>query len=684
MSSSKEYELNSLTNDQRSQGKEKVDFLYQPDNKQLQNSQPKIGVSNGLKQKNIQESAIYGDDIEIDETDDRNQQNKEQVLSLEDNGILQSEQKSTPRNNETQLVKNKNLSFYKSQTMNLEDNYFEEDQEDKEEAKLIKYSLDIKNLKSYNMIFRKRQFFEFFTYHFLYFIILGPFTALVTRLGGKYLSRNLQFIGRSRSVYLQLVNYIMSLITLLFYFTFTNPSISQAVYLSTLIVVVIFRCFQISTKYATFDPLKIRIYKETQIKIEDLKYDLFLQDWAQQTDKIIYEQIYYTQRFFDTDPNLFFIQFMVEPSKKTGDQIKDSNLKMEEQFSVRKTHKKPDPIGIQTNSQFYDGYTILHFLISLYQKQQFSNRNSLRNGIIVISVIRGLLPLFCALILQFSSSVLGMYWSEIAINIILSLQVQSLYLAIFLQMSFGISDLHRKLTILQELSFMLIPRKIGDINTSKVLPTINIVKKESLKGWSTLRKSIMAYGKSYSIRVEILIAVMALYAFACIALIVLAYFKVIQINIVIIVQIGFDSLLMVIIVCFVLFWGSNLNQTFTDQITNLYNNKIYVQDLLLVQDSYINKGKVSNNFLYNKGLQIAKENLEENQNIKEYLQDLLDYYQQIIDEVQYDQQNYPFTFLGIKVTPIVLQSLLVALASVISSVLVNYANNYLNSQKKLD
>ncbi|EAR95280.2 transmembrane protein, putative (macronuclear) [Tetrahymena thermophila SB210] len=677
MSYQKELELYSCKSDQQSQQKQKADLFSQSDQKQQLNSQPRV-EANGVKQKNIQDSEVWVDEIE--ETDCRNQQKQDQIFNIEDNVVIQTEQKSSPTNNQTELAKNNFLSYKTSRTTHLEDNYFEEDQEEKEEANLIKYSVDIKNLKSYNMIFRKRQFFEFFIYHFLYFIILGPFTAIITRLGGKYLSRNLQFIGRSRSVYLQLVNYLMSIVTILFYFTFTHSTINQAVYFSTLLVVVVFRCFQISTKYATFDPLKIKIYKQIKIKIEDLKYDLFLQDWSQQTEKIIYEQVYYTQRFFDTDPNLFFIQLMVEPSKKTSDQIENSRLKMEEQFNFRKTHKKPDPIGIQTNQQCYDGYTIIHFLISLYQKSYSSKRVALKNLILLLSVIRGLLPLICALIISFSSSVLGMYWNEIAINIILSLQVQTLYSAIFLQMSFGLSDLHRKLTILQELSYMLIPRKIGDTNISKVLPTINILKKESLKGWSILRKSIMAYGKSYSLRVEILIAVMALYAFACLLLIVLSYFKVMNINIVIIVEIGFDSILMIIIVCFVLFWGANLNQTFTDQITNLYNNKIYVQDLLLVQDSYINKGKISNNFLYNKGLQIAKQNLEENQSIKEYLQDLLEYYQQIIDEVQFDQQNYPFKFLGITVTPIVLQSLLVALASIISSVLFNYANQYLNSK----
>ncbi|KAL4505870.1 hypothetical protein ABPG72_013631 [Tetrahymena utriculariae] len=620
MSSQKEFEFNSLTSDQQSQEKQRAA------QKQQQNSSLKVDAI-VMKQKNIQDSAIYGD--EIDETDCRNQQNKDQILSLDENAIIQTEKNSSPQNIETQFIKNNIFSYKASQTINLEDNYFEEDQEDKEEEKLIKHSLDIKNLKSYNMIFRKRPFFEFFIYHFIYFIFLGPFTSLITRLGGKYLSRNLQFIGRSRSVYLQLVNYLMSIITNLFYFNFTNPAINQTVYLSTLIVVVVFRCFQISTKYATFDPLKIKIYKEVQIKVADLSYDLFLQDWTQQTDKIIYEQIYYTQRFFDTDPNLFFIQFMVEPSKKTADQIKNSKIKMEEQFNLRKTHKKPDPIGVQTSSIFYDGYTILHFLISLYQKQNSSKRKALKNIITVMSVIRGLLPLFCALIISFSSSVLGMYWSEILQILYFPYQFRCYILLFFFRQAL--------LTILQELSFMLIPRKIGTTNTSKVLPTINIVKKESLKGWSTLRKSIMAYGKSYSIRVEILIAVMALYSFACLLLIVLAYFKVIKINIVIIVEIGFDTFFMIAIVSFVLYWGANLNQTFTDQITNLYNNKIYVQDLLLVQDSYMNKGKISNNFLYNKGLQIAKQNLEENQSIKEYLQDLLDYYQQIMDEDLKDQ-----------------------------------------------
>lgn len=86
--------------------------------------------------------------------------------------------------------------------MILEDNYFVEDQQQKEDENFARYSNDITKLKSYNMPFRFDQFAEFFFYHFIYFTLLGPLTILITRFRGKKLGLNLQFVGKGKVVYI--------------------------------------------------------------------------------------------------------------------------------------------------------------------------------------------------------------------------------------------------------------------------------------------------------------------------------------------------------------------------------------------------------------------------------------------------------------------------------------------------
>lgn len=57
------------------------------------------------------------------------------------------------------------------------------------------------------------------------------------------------------------------------------PSIHFSVEIVNLISVTITRCFLIACKYATYDPVSIKVLRTTILTLEQKNSQLFLQEW---------------------------------------------------------------------------------------------------------------------------------------------------------------------------------------------------------------------------------------------------------------------------------------------------------------------------------------------------------------------------------------------------------------------
>jgi hypothetical protein len=51
----------------------------------------------------------------------------------------------------------------------------------------------------------------------------------------------------------------------------------------------------------------------------------------------------------------------------------------------------------------------------------------------------------------------------------------------------GLHDMKRKIYLMIQLGFLISPRKIKSMDMAKIMPTINIFKSVTLKGWHLIR-----------------------------------------------------------------------------------------------------------------------------------------------------------------------------------------------------
>lgn len=172
-----------------------------------------------------------------------------------------------------------------SSSLHMED-YFTQDQDKRKEEQMKRVIADITKFKSYFVKFRFEYFVEFFFYHALYCVFLGPIANPILQYFGAGIPRNLMFWGSGKIPFLQLLNYLLQACVIGIYATMQMRYVyfqSEIIYL---FVILVFRIATIASKYATFDPYKIQALKENIFLPSELSQDYFLNDWRDQSDRV--------------------------------------------------------------------------------------------------------------------------------------------------------------------------------------------------------------------------------------------------------------------------------------------------------------------------------------------------------------------------------------------------------------
>ncbi len=120
--------------------------------------------------------------------------------------------------------------------------------------------------------FKGSEFAEFFTWHFLYFFVLGPLIVLPMAIWKKYiLARNMGFYGCTRGFFLQIPVYTVWVTVATLYFTGIVEI--NRIYILNFFYLTALRCMTIGMKYAFLGEEKLEMIKNRVIKPEFLEKD---------------------------------------------------------------------------------------------------------------------------------------------------------------------------------------------------------------------------------------------------------------------------------------------------------------------------------------------------------------------------------------------------------------------------
>ncbi|KAL4434725.1 hypothetical protein ABPG74_017145 [Tetrahymena malaccensis] len=611
-----------------------------------------------------QDEVIYIDfEKQVDGDDTKSKQ-----VKANQNEMTNYSQKSTPPQNLLQKFKTFNSS------MSLSENYFQEDRKSTEQLLYERAKKDPKNIKNYFIKFRFGQFFEFFIIHFLYFFLIGPLIIPFLRFRGKALAKNLLLYGWNKSAFFQFLFFVINITNIIFFFSFENSTVQFGIEIVNNVAVVLCRCVIIACKYATYDPLTIKLIKEFEQGHAQIVSDFFLTDWLKQSDKVVGDQIYFVQRTLDIDPGLFYIQFITDPEKHTSERISQSLILMKKALENKKdvTTKITAPIAqMKETDLLFCGYAILHDMIRKFQNRCSILTRHLYKFVYIFSLERALAPIIYNCF-QNPHNPYG-NWHEYYIAVTSAFQVFSLYCIGGSIMTGGLIDMLRKLYMLRQLTFMISPNKLRQLEMKKIYPTINIFRSVNLKGWSLMRQVAMEYGKPYLLRVQGFYFYLGFWVAGNLSQIVLGQFGIIPQNTAQMIQNYSDLIFTLTILFAMLITGAKINELFELQDNILTSNKTVVTDMLLVGKKYIQVPKKSQNYIYNKALEKITE--ISSTNFTEYVNNLINQYDSHIEELIYDSDNNPFTLFGVKVTFVILHSIALAVASVLSSVLFDVLTN---------
>lgn len=264
----------------------------------------------------------------------------------------------------------------------------------------------------------------------------------------------------------------------------------------------------------------------------------------------------------------------------------------------------------------------------------------------------------------------------------------------FLIFSYYVYDQHYR--HLSQLSNLLSSKKTEKYKTKKYYPTINLYDNISLKSWGKLHDILRNYGEKHKLFIEAYLTILLIFYLSTIILAsTLQVLNVMNYSKVSFVVLCFEIIVILILILLILKKGCAINDHFFIHLMLLRKNKDVLLDLLRLSDIYFEKKNfVSENPIYSKGIQlienaveekINKIQIKENINLfktqyrKEILNSLIRTCNDVIQQIEIDSYNKPFSIMGLQISSGLLKSIIAVLFSLF------YAfcqNNLINELKQ--
>jgi len=258
---------------------------------------------------------------------------------------------------------------------------------------------------------------------------------------------------------------------------------------------------------------------------------------------------------------------------------------------------------------------------------------------------------------------LWMSWSAIIIWFVLNLMSRCLSAVIICQ---AVIILVSKLRHMQALYNMILTTRLPLFaNEESYLPVFNIFDVTSLKSWSTLRKLFMHFNEQRLESLTLALAVLMGIQISTLAVVALFYFGIFHsqnMNLLsYLTFFGTDATLFLISIFILVLYCVKVNSQYQIHRDLIRVNKGIVLNLFRLYPSLIGADAIEpGSFIYNCGFKILQEEFGPSfpvDKIDRRLQALTETYDQILQDLEYEEIHHPFKLFGIPVRQTFLSSL---------------------------
>lgn len=238
----------------------------------------------------------------------------------------------------------------------------------------------------------------------------------------------------------------------------------------------------------------------------------------------------------------------------------------------------------------------------------------------------------------------------------------------------AIQNLNRRICFMKELGSYI------SLDPNNISLRFNMLDYMSLRTWITLRKILMHYGDREMKIISLVIAIVLGFHLFMVAIAVLEYFG-IFINpdwSRFLVIFGPGSIVYFLAFIALIYLGYNLNQQYKAHQENIQKLKSMVISLFALHPNFSRHNYLNpKGFLVNEGIDLLKKEFEENtykQEINEKFQMLMEVYNDILADLNFEAQQYPFRILGVSVNDAFVKSVAAATISLASTVVTKEAS----------
>lgn len=518
------------------------------------------------------------------------------------------------------------------------------------------------------------QYYEFVFYHVLFLFVTGPLTGvLLTPITGKYLVRNMSFTGMDWKFSFQALTWLSWIVILFANIFYFNNDILFPLQLFIMINTMLVRILSVSVKYGTFSKCKINRWRTEYIPQDEIVREYVLKNWASQDEELVEQEIRKGMHKEEIDSAVFQFSFLGELSAEVATLLR-LNTKY---YKERTTSFFPlRDLGEDTQehqSEFYHGFSIMLYWIEKYKKELSLD---LSKPLFFSSILRALLPMSIAVIMVPESyTMIGNYSGVtiVAYGLIQMLAITFNVLNFFFNASLltlYLKDLKRKSFFMQQLSYLIAPKRFDGFQSVKYFPTINILDPKNIKSWISLRKLSMYYGKRMDSRLQNDLVGYLLYY---IILLLLVFFDFIPFvnsstNVLLRITIIYEISLMVIIALLALLKAADVNNFFVIHKNILMENRIFYLDFEQKAKYYLEEENPTASYLYkfcSKRLKLCP--LSNLGMKKQHLKNLEEVTKDTMDDLDYTQRTDPLRIFGIPASRELLVSMAIGIFSLVVS-----------------
>ena len=588
----------------------------------------------------------------------------------------------------------KGLQFVRLQTQDSIIEFFGDDIQD--EKKRLEMN-DIYFFHRYKVNFSTSQYIEFYLYHMVGLGLLGPLMALYPLFfcfkKNRYLIHNLSFLNLSPPFVMQTVGW--AIFSWMYYLFWTGSKIADFNALFMMFVKVSFRSSSIAGKYATYDPKLVQKVKNVRLTVKDHFSEFMVTGWFLQSDRTILQQIDDAMKRNEIDLPRFRLCFITNLSEEAGLAIFDIMQKQKKEGFGEMRIKK---LRVQGKAlDYYDGRAVLQFVIESFNKESKKSTFLTILGAILLTC-----PFYCLvgpfLRHRYGQTVVGVTWKEKVGFYGFSAEVFFLTASFIFFLVCGIQDMKRKRSLLAQLGQIISPKKLSKYPQKKILPTINLADRLSLRAWLDLRRVAVDYGAKYFFRHQIFLPVILLFSVLSFALgVVFLLFNLSvsadletelkKFSIFLLMNSGYLFTFLV----YLLYLAGWINEEFDKHIEILKKNAAIFYDLIEFENFYFYKVKENSpkkRAYNNDGLffdsvsgkreecssfihkRLAQEvmdivGLESRSLVKEYIESLIRANNRFVEILEDEERFNALKILGFKITTATVNNFILAFLSVI-------------------